>query len=200
MEVDILFSESPVFETERLILRKLSMNDLDSYFEFASDPIVSVSTLWNRHETIEDTKDYLHKVMGKYESKEAFRWGIIYKPNNQLIGRTGLISWDVTHSRAEIGYALASQYWNKGIISEATREVMRYGFEKLELNRIEGRCNYNNEGSARVMEKLGMKLEGILREQLKIKGTFMDQRLYSILKSDYVSTINKSSSRGIKNE
>ncbi|WP_438350712.1 GNAT family N-acetyltransferase [Paenibacillus sp. FA6] len=196
MKIDILFSESPVFETERLILRKLSMNDLDDYYEFASDPIVSVSTLWNKHETIEDTKDYLQKVMDKYDSKQAFRWGIIYKPSNKLIGRTGLMNWDVMHSRAEIGFALASQYWNKDIISEATKEVVSYGFEKLELNRIEGRCNYKNAGSARVMEKLGMKLEGILREQLKIKGTFMDQRLYSILKSDFVGKFNEGSSIG----
>lgn len=196
MKIDTLFSELPVFETERLILRKLSMNDLEEYFEFASDPTVSVSTLWNKHETIEDTKDYLQRVMDKYESRQAFRWGIIYKPSNKLIGRTGLINWDVMHSKAEIGFALTSQYWNKNIISEATSEVISYGFEKLDLNRIEGRCNYDNMGSARVMEKLGMKLEGILRKQLKIKGTFIDQRLYSILKSDFVGNIKEGSSIG----
>ncbi len=102
-----------------------------------------------------------------------------------MIGRTGLISWDVKHSHAEIGFAIASKYWSKGIITEATREVIRYGFEKMGLHRIEGRCNYNNAGSARAMQKLGMKLEGVLRGQLKIKGVFTDQKMYSILKSDY---------------
>lgn len=185
MQIELLFSETPVFETERLILRKLDLCDAEDYFEFASDPVVSLHTLWDKHETLDETRSYLQEVMAKYESKQAFRWGIIHKPTNKLMGRTGFISWDLQHSRAEIGFAIASEYWNRGMITEATGEIIRYGFERLELNRIEGRCNFNNTGSARVMEKLGMKFEGILREQLKIKGTFTDQKMYSILKSDF---------------
>lgn len=185
MNVELLFAETPVFETERLILRQLDLSDADAYFEFASDPVVSLHTLWDRHETIVDTESYLQSVVDNHKARKAFRWGIIYKPDQKLIGRTGFISWDLRHSHAEIGFAIGSEYWNKGIITEATEEIIRYGFERLGLNRIEGRCNYNNTGSARVMEKLGMKLEGILREQLKIKGTFMNQKMYSILKSDY---------------
>lgn len=184
MNVDMLFAESPVFETERLLLRKLSTKDAEDYYTFASDPVVSVSTLWNRHESLEDTERYLQGVIEKYDRRQAYRWGIIYKPNHQLIGRTGFISWDVEHSRAEVGFALASTYWNQGIAYEATKEIVDYGFSRLSLNRIEGRCNVNNPGSARVMEKLGMKLEGILREQLKIKGQYMDQRMYAVLKKD----------------
>lgn len=185
LNVELLCSELPMFEKERLILRKLEWIDVADYFEFASDPLVSTSTLWNKHETIDDTRRYLREMMDKHNSRQAYHWGIIYKSTNKLIGRTGFISWDLVHSRAEIGYAIASEYWNKGFITEATKEIIRYGFEKLELNRIEGRCNDINTSSARVMEKLGMKQEGVLREQLKIKGKFMSQKLYSILKSDY---------------
>lgn len=71
-----------------------------------------------------------------------------------------------------------------------TRKIVHYGFTELGLNRIEARCNYNNPGSYRVMEKLGMQFEGVLRKQLKIKGQFIDQRMYSILKSDYESSLN----------
>jgi ribosomal-protein-alanine N-acetyltransferase len=187
MQVDILFSQSPILETDRLILRELTMEDAEEYFEFASDPQVSVSTLWDRHKSMEDTQEYLQKVLDKYQARQAYRWGIVHKHSNKLIGRTGLISWDIAHSKAEIGFALSSQHWNMGIITEATSEVIKYGFNTLDINRIEGRCNYNNVGSARVMEKLGMKLEGILRQQLKIKGEFMDQRIYSILKDELES-------------
>lgn len=186
MDVERLFSEEPEFETDRLLLRKLSLHDASDYFDFASDPIVSKQTLWDRHETIDDTIKYLVNVLSKYESRQAYRWGIIYKPLNKLIGRTGLIRWSVPHQSAEIGFAIASEQWNEGIITEATSEIIKYGFEKLDLNRIEGRCNYNNFGSSRVMEKLGMRYEGTLRQQLKIKEQFIDQKVYSIIRDEYL--------------
>jgi len=185
MQVEILFNEMPVFETERLLLRKLSLDDIQEYYEFASDPIVSANTLWDRHESLEDTINDMAYVLKNFELRRAYRWGIVYKPLNKLIGRTGLISWDIRHQRAEIGFALSSQYWNKGIMTEATREIIRYSFEQLDVNRIEGRCNYNNIGSARVLENIGMKFEGVLRQQLKIKGDFIDQKMYAVLKSEY---------------
>ncbi len=184
MKVETLFNELPVFETERLLLRKISLDDIQEYYEFASDPIVSANTLWDRHETLEDTINEMDYVMKKFELRRAYRWGIVYKPLNKLIGRTGLISWDVRHQRAEIGFALSSEYWSKGIMTEATKEIITYSFDKLDVNRIEGRCNYNNIGSAHVLENIGMKFEGILRQQLKIKGEFIDQKMYAVLKGD----------------
>jgi ribosomal-protein-alanine N-acetyltransferase len=188
MDVDKIFLNPPVFETERLILRKLEMSDAKQYFEFATDPVVSVETLWDRHIAVDDTIHYLQKVMHKFESKQAIRWGIINKLNNNLIGRTGLISIDSVHEKAEIGYALSSEYWNQGIITEATRIIIQYSFLEVGINRIEARCNFNNTGSYRVLEKLGMTCEGTLRSQLKIKGKFIDQRMYSVLRSDYLPT------------
>ncbi|WP_374954756.1 GNAT family N-acetyltransferase [Paenibacillus sp. AR247] len=70
------------------------------------------------------------------------------------------------------------------MVTEATREIMRYAFVQAGFHRLEARCNASNPGSFRVMEKLGMSFEGVLREQLKIKGQFVDQRLYSILRQD----------------
>ena len=185
MKVDTLFSEMPIFETDRLLLRQLSLDDVEEYYDFASDPIVSTHTLWDRHETVEDTINEMKKVIDKFELRQAYRWAIVFKPHNKLIGRTGLISWNVHHQLAEIGFALSSAYWNKGIMTEATREILTYSFDTLDVNRIEGRCNYNNIGSARVMENIGMRFEGVLRQQLKIKGEFIDQKMYAILKSDY---------------
>jgi ribosomal-protein-alanine N-acetyltransferase len=188
MNVEKLFADSPTFETERLFLRRLNMGDVNEYFEFASDPLVSAHTLWDRHEAVDDTRRYIKKVMDKYETRQAYRWGIFLKASNKLIGRTGLISWDVFNQKTEIGFALSSQHWNQGIVTEATQPIISYCFEGLDVNRIEGRCNHFNIGSAMVMEKLGMKLEGVLRKQLKIKGDFVDQNIYSIIRSDYEST------------
>lgn len=198
MDVQKLFTESPVFETDRLILRKLLLSDARDYFEFASSPIVTEQTTWERHVTIDDSIKYLEKIMQRYEKAEEFHWGIVFKSTGKLIGRTGLIRIDPIHSKAELGYVVSNQYWNQGIATEATKPILSYGFHELGINRIEARCNYNNVGSYRVMEKLGMELEGILRKQLKIKGEFLDQRMYSILKDDYFRRFKEDNSFRIR--
>lgn len=194
MDIEKIYLESPTFESERLFLRRITKDDVNDYFDFASDPLVTTYTIWNTHQSIEESKQYIEYLMRKYDSMEAYHWGIIDKASNKLIGRTGFISWDINHLKTEIGFGISSNYWNKGIITEATKQIIKYGFMKLGLNRIEGRCNFNNIGSGRSMEKLGMKFEGILREQLKIKGIFVDQRIYSILKSDFESKFTDGSS------
>jgi ribosomal-protein-alanine N-acetyltransferase len=75
---------------------------------------------------------------------------------------------------------------NPFIVTEASRAIIKYAFEQLDFHRIEGRCDINNIGSAKTMEKLGMRLEGVLREQLKIQGHFADQKMYAILLTDYL--------------
>lgn len=196
MEVEKLFKDSPTFETDRLIIRKFSMQDANDYFEVASDPIVTSQTTWERHNTIQDSNNYIQRVLDKYIKYEAFHWGVVHKLHGRLIGRTGLIRIDSAHDKAELGYVLSKDYWGQGIITEATEHIMKYGFIELGLNRIEARCNYNNPGSYRVMEKLGMVMEGILRKQLLIKGQYVDQRLYSILKSEFEDRIGEVSSFG----
>lgn len=185
MNIEKIFSDSPVFETQRVYLRKLSLDDADDYFSFVSNPLVAVHTIWDYHKTILDSINFLKTIQNKYEAQQAFHWGVVVKSTNKLIGRTGFISFDNEHRKSEIGFALSYEYWGQGIITEASRPIIQYGFEELELNRIEGRCNSDNIGSERVMQKLGMTFEGVLREQLNIKGKFKDQKIYSILRKEF---------------
>jgi ribosomal-protein-alanine N-acetyltransferase len=80
---------------------------------------------------------------------------------------------------------LARRLWNQGLMTEAVREIVRFGFERMNLNRIEARCKIANVGSARVMEKVGLSFEGVLREHQYAKGVFEDLKLYSILRSEW---------------
>ncbi|HEX7057199.1 MAG TPA: GNAT family N-acetyltransferase [Bacilli bacterium] len=192
MDVNKLFSESPVFETRRLQLRRLSLADINDYYELASSPIVTAQTAWDRHITYDDTRNYINKILQRYEDKDEYHWGIVYKKSNRLIGRIGLIQIDPIHEKAELGYVISDRYWNQGIVTEATYPILDYGFKVLGLNRIEARCNFNNVESYRVMEKLGLSFEGILRKQLKINGIFTDQRIYSILRDEFFSRQNSS--------
>lgn len=185
MGIERLFEVKPVFETDRLVLRKLTSDDAPEYFEIASDPIVTAQTTWERHRELKDTLDFLQRKEGQFLKREEYHWGIVQKSSGKLIGRTGLIRIDPEHEKAELGYVFSRHNWNQGIVTEASFQIMTYGFRELGMNRIEARCNADNVGSYRVMEKLGMKYEGLLRKQLKIKGVFLDQRMYSLIRDEF---------------
>lgn len=186
MSLSKLFQDSPVFETKRLMLRQLSPADAEDYFEIASSPVVTAQTTWKRHLILEDSKNYIKKIMQRYENQEEYHWAIVYQQTGKVIGRTGLIRIDPEHDKAELGYVLSHHYWNQGIVTEATRAVIDYAFCELGINRVEARCNAHNTGSYRVMEKLGLQFEGLLRQQLKIHGVYVDQRMYAIIRDDYL--------------
>ena len=85
---------------------------------------------------------------------------------------------------AEVGYSLSRDYWNQGIMTEALRAVIRFGFEELRLNRIEAQHELDNPASGQVMRHVGMQYEGTLRQRIKNKGRFVDVALYAILRGD----------------
>ncbi|MEG4146751.1 GNAT family protein [Microcoleus sp. Pol12B5] len=186
--LDIL-AHLPTIETERLLLRKITLNDATDMFEYACNPEVSEYTMWSTHTSIEDTKYFLKSITKMYKKRELVDWGIVHKAEKKFIGTCGFVEWSMTHSRAEIGYALSRRYWGEGYMSEAVNAVIEFGFREMFLNRIVARCEVNNIASARVMEKVGMQLEGILRQQLFVKGRYWDLKLYSILREEFFGNI-----------
>jgi ribosomal-protein-alanine N-acetyltransferase len=171
-------------ESERLLLRKLTINDAPDIYEYASDVEVSKFTTWENHGIIDDTYTFLNMVLQNYENDHPSDWGIVYKDTNKVIGTCGWVYLNEVHHRAEIGYALSRNYWNQGLITEAVRTSLSFGFNELDLNRIEARCMAENVGSERVMQKVGMHYEGLIREQMFVKGRYVNLNLYAILKSD----------------
>jgi ribosomal-protein-alanine N-acetyltransferase len=184
MNREDVFSNFPTLETERLILRKLRLEDAKDLFEYASDPEITKYVTWEPHKSIEDSINLIKFTHERYEKREGIIWGIVYKENNKVIG-TCDISPVTKHFRAEIAYALSRDYWGKGLMTEAVKEVIRFGFEKMNLNRIQAMCIPENIDSYRVMEKVGMKYEGVIREYIYIKGKFQDLKLYSIVRREY---------------
>lgn len=179
-----VFIDIPEIETERLLLRKLTLDDVDDVFAYASDPEVAAMTTWEPHASRDDSLAFLTGVQRWYHDGDGGPWGIVIKDVGRVVGTVGLsvISW---HARAELGYAIGKQWWGRGITAEASRAVLRYGFETLGLNRIEARCLPENAASERVMQKLGMTYEGRLREHMYAKGRFDDFKMYSILRREW---------------
>jgi [ribosomal protein S5]-alanine N-acetyltransferase len=189
MKVEEIYKDIPVLETERLILRKITLDDLEDMFEYGSDEEVSRYVTWDTHKTTNDTKDFIEFVLSKYEKGKVAPWGIELKETGKLIGTVDFVSWSPDHNNAEIGYVLSRAYWGMGITTEAAYELIRFGFEHMELVRIQARCFLKNIGSERVMEKLGMTFEGIVRKGMFAKGKHQDLKLYSILKEEFMRLV-----------
>jgi ribosomal-protein-alanine N-acetyltransferase len=102
-------------------------------------------------------------VEGRYQAGQVAPWGVELKSTGQIIGTCDYVWWHPQHACAEIGYALSRAYWGRGLMTEAVRAIMQFGFARMHLNRIQAMCMVKNLSSERVMQKAGMQLEGTLR-------------------------------------
>lgn len=181
------FFALPPIETPRLLLRKVTMADARDIFAYSRDEEVARHVLWETQRSIRDAREYVRYLQRLYRNDQPASWGIIDKATGRLIGTVGFMSYSADHNSAEIGYSLARDSWNRGIMTEAVRAVLRYAFEKMQLHRVEAQFELDNPASGRVMEKAGMQKEGVLRGRLYNKGRYVDVALYAILREDYMS-------------
>jgi ribosomal-protein-alanine N-acetyltransferase len=190
-QIEDFFQEFPALESERTVLRKISLDDQVEIFNYCSVPEVSKYTVWDVHKTMDDTKAFIDFVLHRYESQKVGPWGIEHKQTKKIIGSCSFVNWDNRNSRAELGYVLSRAFWNQGYMSEVITRIIDFGFRDLNLVRIEARCHPDNIGSTRVMEKSGMKFEGILRRHILAKDDYQDVKIYSIIKDDYESKLGE---------
>ena len=124
-------------------------------------------------------------LKSQYKNGEYFDWAITLRDTGKMIGTCGFSALYPEHMRGEIGYVINPHYWGVGIATDAAKMVISFAFEQLGLNRVEAKHMVGNDASGRVMEKLGMKKEGVLREYMFVKGSYEDICLYSITAADY---------------
>ncbi len=184
-----LARDVPELETERLLLRAPGYADLKDIFEYASDPEVALHTLWEPHQDLRDTRQFLDFLFDQRRSGLSIVWAIVPKAEGRVVGTVGLANWAHHHSRAELGFAIARRCWNRGYTSESVAAVLRHAFQELCLNRVEAFCKIENGASARVLEKSGMRFEGILRQREFIKGRYEDLKLFAILREEYSTSV-----------
>ncbi|HNT30147.1 MAG TPA: GNAT family N-acetyltransferase [bacterium] len=178
-----IFKNLPTLETEHLLLRSMKLSDAEDMFDYAADEQVTRYLTWTPHQSVDDSRKFLEYVLSRYDKGEPENWGMELKESSTFIGTCGFMEIIREHNRAEIGYAMSRSYWGKGLMTEAVKAAINFGFETLGLNRIQARCDVPNIGSARVMEKAGMQYEGTLRQWDLIKGEYRDVKLYAVLKN-----------------
>ncbi len=147
--------KTPIFETERLILRTFCLEDANEVFEcWESDPDVARYMFWTSHNDINKTIKWINKEISKINSDDWYRWAFISKTTNELLG-TGILYWEEEYGKYEIAYNLGKKYWGYGYATEAMREIIRFAKEDLKIREIMGRHAKENPASGNVLEKLG---------------------------------------------
>ncbi len=173
-----------MLETDRLRLRELTQADVAAIFHCLSNE--EVTRYYGQEPFIEkqQAEQLIQHFDKNYEEKRGIRWGIELKETGEVMGTIGYHLWSDPHKRAEIGYEIHPDYWRKGYTKEAIQQVINYGFEHMNLQRIGAVVYLENEASNQLLLKLGFQQEGILRDYMVQKEKAYDTFIYSLLKKE----------------
>lgn len=177
-------------QTERLALRRFQLEDAEAFYQnVTSDSKVNKFLTWSLHKSVEETRELLTGWVERYENPERYCWAIVLKENDQLIGTIAAPTIKNRTKTAEVTYCIGSAWWGHGIVTEALKEVIRYLFEEIQVNRIEAGYDANNPASGRVLEKVRMQKEGILRKAGKNNQGLFDLVFCAVLKEDFEQNV-----------
>ena len=178
------YVELEILETERLILRKLSMEDLYDYYErIGSDGEVSKYMLWEPHQDIGETLATFEKALASYEEGNYYRWVAEEKNGDGIIGTMSLLRFDEEENSCSFAYMFAKDWWGKGYATEAMKAVLNFAMEKMGITRIVADHFAGNEASGAVMRKLGMVHTGTIKEKYEKHGWKVNAECYELVLS-----------------
>ena len=178
--------EFPILETKRLYLHEITYEYRFDLFEYLSNDKVTKSLGMKSLVKVEETEEVINKIKANYTNQKSIRWGLINKENNKLIGTMGYDAIQIKNKRADIGYDINLNYWRQGFATEAMREIIKFGFDKLNLNRIGAVVYPDNIASINLLSKNGFSKEGLLREYIIQDNIARDTIAFSLLKKEYV--------------
>jgi len=179
-------TERPILKTEHLILRPFILEDAPAVQRLAGDKDIASTTLRIPHPYEDGIAEvWISKHQEELEKGEQVTFAIAHREEQYLIGAIGLSGISQEHETAEVGYWIGKPYWNQGYCTEAVEAMLQYAFEELKLNRVYARHFKRNPASGRVMQKVGMKHEGCLRQHFKKWGDYEDSEMYGILRQEF---------------
>lgn len=175
----------PILETPRLILREICDKDAKDMFEYAKLSYIGPVAGWEPHSSVSYTKDVIKAFNRKKYYGQLGVFAVILKSENKMIGTIELHTY-TPNFKAELGYTINPSYWGNGYAVEASKELLRFGFENLNLKRIECMCFTDNNQSKRVCEKLCFVYEGIRKKGYQLyNGKICDLMAYALTDDDY---------------
>ncbi len=181
-ELHRIFTAPPTLQTERLVLRKIRLEDAEDMYAYSQDSKATQYLLWDPHPNLLYTEQYIRYLQERYAAGDYYDFAIECKEDGKMIGTVGFTSFDLPNLSAEVGYVVAPKYQGQGYATEALGKVISFGFERCGLARIAAVCMKDNIASLRVMEKCGMEREGLLRSAVYAKGKLNDVYLAAIVR------------------
>lgn len=181
-----LLKESIPLETERLVIRCVSISDAYDMYEYASVPSVSKYLLWNPHLNLGETEGYIEALNKRYLRGLYGDWAIELKETGKMIGTCGYANIIMSEKLCEIGYVLSPAYQKKGYMSEAMKAMLKLSFETFGFSKVILRIINENIQSKKLAERLGFKLDCINYSEMEIKGKLCDIAHYVLTKEEYI--------------
>ena len=175
-----------VLTGQRLVLREFAQDDWEDVYSFASQPDMSRYQAWGP-DTPDDVRAYIDRARAaaREEPRSAFILAVALVETGRVVGTGDLYIRSQRFRSGEIAYGISPAYWGQGRATEVARLLLGFGFDALTLHRIAGTCDPRNVASARVLEKVGMRYEGRMRETRLIRDGWRDSSLYSILEQEW---------------
>ncbi len=173
-------------ETERLVLRRFEYTDNEAMLKnWVADE--KIQSLYSEpvYSTIAEVKGLLDKYIGSYEREDYYRWAVIEKASGECIGQIAYFLVDSKNHFAEIEYCIGAEFQCKGYATEATKAVIAFGFNEMNLHKVQICTKTINAPSKRVIEKCGFTYEGTLRDYFFMNGEYVGRHYFSILRSEY---------------
>jgi ribosomal-protein-alanine N-acetyltransferase len=175
----------PTIKAERVYLRWITHDDVDSLYRIFSHPEVmrywGAPALADRDAAIA----LVNEIHDAFERRASMKWGIALRTDNTLIGTATLFNLNLDNRRAEVGYGLERAQWGKGYMQETLRALLSYAFDERGLHRLEADVDPRNAASIRTLERLGFQREGFLRERWHVNGEIQDAFFYGLLKPEW---------------
>jgi ribosomal-protein-alanine N-acetyltransferase len=178
-----------ILPTERLLLREIASTDFDAVHGYASDLEVVQYMTWGPN-TEQDTHDFLEQsaAQSSTDPRMDYSFAVVRREDERMMGAAGLHMKSADAHEGMLGYCYAREAWGHGYATEAARAMLTLGFDALGLHRVWAGCDPDNAGSIRVLEKLGMSLEGHFRDNVRIRGVLRDSLAFGILADEWTST------------
>lgn len=175
------FSPFPVLNTDRLILRETKMTDVEQVFYLRSEPRLQTYVDRDPTASLDEAREFVQTIIDDVSNNVGIQWAIALKgQDDTMIGSIALWRIDRRNYRAELGYVLHPEHQGKGLMQEAIKAVIDYGFQKG-LHSLEANINPGNLASQRVLERAGFVKEAHFRENFFYNGRFVDSVIYSLL-------------------
>jgi ribosomal-protein-alanine N-acetyltransferase len=174
------FNPFPELTTERILLRRITIDDTPGIFFLRSNETVLLFIGKEPAASLKEAEEFIQRINNSIDANESIMWGITLRSNPaEVIGTICYWRLQPGNYRAEIGYALHPEHWRKGIMKEAIQKVLAYGFETMKLHSIEARISVENIASASILEATGFVKEAHLKEEFFFRGNFQDTIIYS---------------------